>query len=211
MRPLWMNVFYEWMFFMNECFFMNEWMNELLCVCYFYWVSTTFLLKNCMILMFLMNALLIIRPTDWPTNTAYYRVCESLGRVYLVHLSECSLCWNFRISDLSLSVVIFLRAKASLVLRDTIFILNSDCSICENPHFHWKKNRLNARGAMAYLKTRDSVIFMNALPTNQPTDRAYYRDARTHLERPSIVNPLGMLYIVLGTIWVKNKKIGLEI
>ena len=36
MRPLWMNVFYEWMFFMNECFyewmfFMNEcclWMSE---------------------------------------------------------------------------------------------------------------------------------------------------------------------------------------
>ena len=44
-------------------------MNELLNVCYFYWVRPTFLLKKCMILMFLMNAL----QTDRLTDTAYYR------------------------------------------------------------------------------------------------------------------------------------------
>ena len=42
-----------------------------------YWVRTTFLLKKCMILMFLMNALPTDQPTDQPTNrptdTAYYR------------------------------------------------------------------------------------------------------------------------------------------
>ena len=44
-------------------------MNELLVVCSFYWVRTTFLMKICLILMFLMNAI----PTDQPTDTAYYR------------------------------------------------------------------------------------------------------------------------------------------
>ena len=48
-------------------------MNELLDVCFFYWVRTTFLLKKCLILMFLMNALTTDRPTDRPTDTAYYR------------------------------------------------------------------------------------------------------------------------------------------
>ena len=52
-------------------------MNEVLTVCYFYWVRTTFLLKKCMILMFLMNALPTDRPTNQlpnqPTDTAYYR------------------------------------------------------------------------------------------------------------------------------------------
>ena len=39
-------------------------MNELQDVCFFYQIRTTFLLKNCLILMFLMNAL----PTNRPTN-----------------------------------------------------------------------------------------------------------------------------------------------
>ena len=48
-------------------------MNELLNVCYFYWVRTTFLLKKCMILMILMNALPTDQQSDQPTDTAYYR------------------------------------------------------------------------------------------------------------------------------------------
>ena len=52
-------------------------MNELLDVCFFYWVRTTFLLKKCLILMFLMNALptnqQTNQQTDRPTDTAYYR------------------------------------------------------------------------------------------------------------------------------------------
>ena len=40
------------------------------------------------------------------------------------------------ISDLSLSVVVFLRAKAGLVLKEKHnFILNSDWSICEKASF----------------------------------------------------------------------------
>ena len=66
MCPLWMNVF------MNECFlwmnviceWINDWMNELLDVCFFYWSRTTFLLKKCLILMFLTNALPTNQPTD---------------------------------------------------------------------------------------------------------------------------------------------------
>ena len=59
MRPLWMNVFYEWMFlwmnvfFTNEChLWMNKWLNEgitVINVCFFYWVRTTFLLRFCLI------------------------------------------------------------------------------------------------------------------------------------------------------------------
>ena len=78
MRPLWMNFFYEWMFFLwinVICEWMNDWMTELLYVCFFYRGRTTFLLKICLILMFLMNAL----PTNRPTDTASYRVaCPQL-------------------------------------------------------------------------------------------------------------------------------------
>ena len=48
-------------------------MNELLEVCFFYWGKTTFLLKKCLILMFLMNALPTVQPTNGPTDTAYHR------------------------------------------------------------------------------------------------------------------------------------------
>ena len=46
MRPLWINVFYEWMFFMNECCFMNEchlWMNKW----FIEWISRCMLLLLC--------------------------------------------------------------------------------------------------------------------------------------------------------------------
>ena len=67
---LWMNVF------MNECFlwmnviceWINDFMNKILDVCFFYWVRTTFLLKKGSILMILMNALPTDRPTNRPTN-----------------------------------------------------------------------------------------------------------------------------------------------
>ena len=61
MRPLWMNVF-----FMNECFFL--WVNVI-----HEWVRITFLLKKCMIFMFLMNAL----PTDRGTQP----IIEMRGRI----------------------------------------------------------------------------------------------------------------------------------
>ena len=63
-----MNVIYE-------C--VNDLMNELLDVCYFYWVRTTFLLKKCMILMFLMNAL----PTNRPTDRRTQPIIEMRGRI----------------------------------------------------------------------------------------------------------------------------------
>ena len=47
-------------------------LSELVDVRFFYWVRTTFLLKKCMNLMFLMNAL-PDRPTNRPTDRAYYR------------------------------------------------------------------------------------------------------------------------------------------
>ena len=50
--------------------------------CYFYEVRTTFLLKEYMILMFLMNALPTDQPTNQPTDTAYYRDART-------HLKTC--------------------------------------------------------------------------------------------------------------------------
>ena len=64
---------------MYECFYewMNDLMNELFNVCYFYWVGTNFLMKKCKILMLFMNALQTDQPTDQltdrSTDTAYYR------------------------------------------------------------------------------------------------------------------------------------------
>ena len=79
MRPLWINVFYEWMFFYEWMLFMNviyeclnDLMNELLNVCYFYWVRTTLLFKKCMIWMFLMY--------DRWNNIRHYTQTEKYGR-----------------------------------------------------------------------------------------------------------------------------------
>ena len=72
---LWMNVFYEWL---------NDLLNELVDVCFFYWVRITVLLKNCMNSMFLMNALPdqpINQPTDWPTNgQSLLKRCEDASK-----------------------------------------------------------------------------------------------------------------------------------
>ena len=50
-----------------------------------YWVRTTFLLKKCMILMFLMNALQTNQPTNLPTNQPTDRrtqpIIEMRGRI----------------------------------------------------------------------------------------------------------------------------------
>ena len=59
---------------------MNDLLNELLDVCFYYWIGTTFLLKKCMNSMFLMNALPdqpTDRPTNRPTDRAYYRDARS--------------------------------------------------------------------------------------------------------------------------------------
>ena len=66
-------------------------MNEILDVCFFYWVRTNFLLKKCLILMILMNALQTNRPTDQPTNqptdTAYYRDARTHLKMTIFHFN----------------------------------------------------------------------------------------------------------------------------
>ena len=84
-------VLFQWTFFMNECFlwmnvflwinviceWINDLMSELLDVFFFYWVRTTFLLKKCLLLMFLMNAL----QTDQPTDQRTQPIIEMRGRI----------------------------------------------------------------------------------------------------------------------------------
>ena len=69
MHPLWMNVFYEWMFFL----WINDSMHELFNVCYFYWVGITFLWKKSKIPWFLRMCYPTNRQTDRQTDTACYR------------------------------------------------------------------------------------------------------------------------------------------
>ena len=56
------------------------------------------------------------------------------------------------IKDLSLPIVVSLRAKAGLVIRETRFSFSRLIGqFVKKLLFHWKKERLDMRGAMAYV------------------------------------------------------------
>ena len=75
---------------MNECVL---WMNVI-----YEWVRTTFLLKKCMILMFLMNALATNQQTDQQTDTAYYRDARTQLKNEGICMFVCS-CETWPIKD----------------------------------------------------------------------------------------------------------------
>ena len=165
---------------MSECYlWVNEWFIEWISLCMLLLLGQDNFFVEIMHEFNVLNEC-ITQPTDRPTDRAYYRDAtmrfdQQKAKILIRHWWLVG--FSF-IEDLSLSEVVFLRAKVGLVLKETQLSFSTVIGpFVKTYDFHWKKKELDARDAMAFLKTQDSMIFMNALPdqptnrpTNQPTD-----------------------------------------